>query len=53
MRSCDRKAEAGAESAISCIMARTSAEEKREVTWDEIMKSKVVLNPRIDLSKLK
>jgi myo-inositol 2-dehydrogenase / D-chiro-inositol 1-dehydrogenase len=47
------QAEAGAESAISCIMARTSAEEKREVTWDEIMKSKVVLNPRIDLSKLK
>jgi len=46
------QAETGAESAISCILARTSAEEKREVTWEEIIKSKEVLVPRIDLNKL-
>jgi len=46
------QAEAGAESAISCIMARMSAEKKREVSWEEIMKSKEVLDPKIDLSKL-
>jgi hypothetical protein len=33
-------------------MARTSAEKKREVTWEEIMKSKEVLDPKIDLNKL-
>jgi len=47
------QAEAGAESAISCILARTSAEKKREVTWEEIMKSKEVLDPKIDLNNLK
>lgn len=47
------QAEAGAESAISCMMARTAAEKKHEVTWEEIMKSKEVLDPRIDLNKLK
>ncbi len=46
------QAEAGAESAISCIMARTSAEKKREVTWEEIVKSREVLDPKIDLNKL-
>jgi myo-inositol 2-dehydrogenase / D-chiro-inositol 1-dehydrogenase len=46
------QAEVGAESAISCILARTSAEKKREVTWEEIIKSKEVLDPRIDLNKL-
>ena len=45
------QAAAGAESAISCIMARMSAEKKREVTWEEIMKSKEVLDPKIDLNK--
>src|SRR6266496_362067 len=47
------QAEAGAESVISCIIARTSAEKKREVTWEEIMKSKEVLDPKIDLDKLR
>ena len=47
------QADAGAESAISCILARTAAEKKHEVTWEEIMKSKEVLDPRIDLDKLK
>jgi len=46
------QAETGAESAISCILARTAAEKKREVTWEEIIKSKEVLVPRIDLNKL-
>jgi len=42
----------GAESAISCILARTAAYKSREVTWDEIMKSTEVLEPGIDLNKL-
>ena len=46
------QAEAGAESAMSCIMARTSAEKNREVTWEEITNSKEVLDPKIDLNKL-
>jgi myo-inositol 2-dehydrogenase/D-chiro-inositol 1-dehydrogenase len=43
----------GAESAISCILARTAAYKNHEITWDEIMKSGEVLEPGIDLSKLK
>ena len=46
------QAGAGAESAISCIMARMAADKKREITWDEIMKSKEVVDPKIDLNKL-
>jgi hypothetical protein len=46
------QAEAGAESALTCIMARISAEKKREVTWEEIMKSREILDPKIDLNKL-
>jgi myo-inositol 2-dehydrogenase / D-chiro-inositol 1-dehydrogenase len=42
----------GAESAISCILARTAAYKNHEITWDEIMKSGEVLEPGIDLSKL-
>src|SRR5947209_10817993 len=42
----------GAESALSCIMARTAAYTGREVTWEEILKSKEVWDPKIDLSKL-
>jgi hypothetical protein len=48
----NNQAEAGAESAISCIMARTSAEKKREVSWEEIMKSRQALDPKIELNKL-
>ena len=43
----------GAESALSCIMARTAAYKKHEVTWDENLKSKEVLDPKIDLHKLR
>src|SRR4029077_5817171 len=46
------QAETGAESAISCIMAREAAYKKHEVSWDDILKSKEVYDPKIDLSKL-
>ena len=42
----------GAESALSCMMARTAAYTGREVAWDETMKSAEVLDPKIDLNKL-
>jgi predicted dehydrogenase len=42
----------GAESAISCILARTAAYKGHEISWDEIMKSTEVLEPGIDLNKL-
>jgi hypothetical protein len=42
----------GAESAISCMLARTAAYKNHEITWDEILKSTEVLEPRIDLNKL-
>ncbi|HET7151494.1 MAG TPA: hypothetical protein VFI60_08790, partial [Candidatus Acidoferrum sp.] len=42
----------GAESALSCMMARSAAYTGREVTWDELMKSTEVLDPKIDLNKL-
>jgi predicted dehydrogenase len=47
------QADKGAESAISCMMAREAAYKRREITWDEIMKSKEVYDPKIDLNKLK
>ena len=46
------QAATGAESAISCMMARTAAYTGREVTWDEQMKSKEVWESKIDLNKL-
>jgi myo-inositol 2-dehydrogenase/D-chiro-inositol 1-dehydrogenase len=42
----------GTESALSCILARMAAYSGRETTWDEMMKSKEVLDPKIDLNKL-
>lgn len=42
----------GAESTISCIMAREAAYTGHEVTWEQIMKSKEVYDPKIDLNKL-
>jgi len=42
----------GAESALSCMMARMAAYTGREVTWDELMKSNEVWDPKIDLAKL-
>jgi len=46
------QAEKGAESALSCMMARTAAYNGREVTWEETLKSTDVWDPKIDLSKL-
>ena len=42
----------GAESALSCMMARTAAYTGREVTWDEQVKSPEVWDSKIDLNKL-
>ena len=33
------QAAAGAESALSCIMARSAAYKGRDITWDEMLKS--------------
>jgi myo-inositol 2-dehydrogenase/D-chiro-inositol 1-dehydrogenase len=46
------QAAAGAESALSCIMARSAAYTGREVTWDETLHSKEVWDARLDLNKL-
>jgi predicted dehydrogenase len=46
------QASKGAESALSCMMARQAAYTGREVTWDELMKSKEVWESKIDLNKL-
>jgi myo-inositol 2-dehydrogenase / D-chiro-inositol 1-dehydrogenase len=46
------QAEKGAESALSCMMARSAAYTGREVTWDELLKSTEVWDPKIDLNKL-
>ena len=43
----------GAESALSCMMARTAAYKGHEVSWDETMKSAEVWDPKIDLNKLR
>jgi myo-inositol 2-dehydrogenase / D-chiro-inositol 1-dehydrogenase len=42
----------GAESALSCMMARTAAYTGHEVAWDEMMKSTEVWDPGIDLNKI-
>jgi predicted dehydrogenase len=42
----------GAESALSCMMARAAAYTGREVTWDDLLKSTEVFDPKIDLHKL-
>src|SRR6266567_2014208 len=47
------QADKGAESALSCMMARTAAYTGREVTWEEMMKSKEVWDSKIDLNKLR
>ena len=42
----------GAESALSCMMARLAANAGREVTWEELLKSTETLDPKLDLNKL-
>jgi len=46
------QAAAGAESALSCIMARTAAYTGREITWEEALRSKEVWDAHLDLNKL-
>ena len=43
---------AGAESALSCMMARTAAYTGHEVSWDELLKSTEVWDPHLDLNKI-
>src|SRR2546423_2882261 len=43
----------GAESALSCMLARTAAYKGHEVTWEEALKSTEVWDPKIDLNKLR
>lgn len=43
----------GAESALSCMMARMAAYTGREVAWDETLESKEAWDPKIDLNKLR
>lgn len=46
------QADKGAESALSCMMARTAAYTGRDVTWDELLKSTEVWDAKLDLTKL-
>ena len=47
------QADKGAESALSCMMARTAAYTGREVSWEETLKSREAWDPKIDLNKLR
>lgn len=47
------QADKGAESALSCMMARTAAYTGHKVTWEETLKSTETWDPKIDLSKLR
>src|SRR5438552_6161586 len=47
------QADKGAESALSCMMARTAAYTGREVSWEETLKSTEAWDPKIDLNKLR
>jgi len=47
------QADKGAESALSCMMARTAAYTGREVTWDELLKSTEVWDARLNLDRLR
>lgn len=43
----------GAESALTCMLARTAAYKGHEVTWVELLKSQEVWDAKIDLNKLR
>ena len=42
-------AQQSADSTITCILGRTAAYENRLVTWDEIMKANLRIDPKLDL----
>lgn len=46
------QAELGAESALSAMLARNAAYSGKDLTWEELLKSKEVYNPKIDINKL-
>ena len=46
------QADKGAESALSCMLARTAAYTGREVTWEDLLKSTEVWDAKLDLTKL-
>jgi len=46
------QAAAGAESALSCMLARTAAYTGREVSWEDTLKSTEVWDPHLDLEKI-
>lgn len=46
------EAQQGADSALTAILGRNSAYEDKELSWDELMKSTEVYDPKIDFSKL-
>ena len=46
------EASQGAETALSCMLGRTAAYTGKPVTWDQLLKSKEVYDPKIDLNKL-
>jgi myo-inositol 2-dehydrogenase/D-chiro-inositol 1-dehydrogenase len=48
----DNQAELGVETALAAMLGRTAAYTGREVTWDELLKSKEVLDPKLDINKL-
>ncbi len=45
------EAQSGADSALAGILGRTAAYTGRKVTWDELMKSTEVWDPKIDLKQ--
>src|SRR2546426_6047509 len=47
------QADKGAESALSCMMARTAAYTGREVTWEETLQARETWDAKIDLNKLR
>ncbi len=46
------EAEYGVEATLTSILGRMAATAGREVTWDEMLRSEEVLDPRINLTKL-
>jgi predicted dehydrogenase len=45
------QAELGVESSLSAMLGRLAMDKGKEVTWDELLKSKEVLDPKIDIKK--
>ena len=46
------QAETGVESSLSAMLGRLAMDLKREVSWDELVRSKEVWDARLDLNRL-